>query len=569
MAYLLSDIFSSGYNNFGNLSPVKGNVPFGYYDSDPMFVSDAQNCTAFVAQRLGVGGMNNTNLYITDLTVYAAFEEAVTTYGNLVYQYKIRDNYINMEGSPTLPFINNSVTMITEYTLPQYLPNGIADIPTRGVYWSNSRTAAWTDIQYNSAFSRSVSDGLVYVISASLGDFITPDLKFIKSFTFASSFNSPSLGLVNLSTVVYNQFNRLAGPTSQSIDPLTSQVINHITSGSSHIYFFTNDNSVNGTNTGIFPLDNVNPNYAPIPTVYYQNNLEPALNGRLLNNNLTTITSRIAEGYAAEAGVGGQYDVRTGHINLETGVQDYDLKAWAAKSASLDSGDTIEVRRVFYEAPPAIVRYFDPYAGTGTGVQSLLESFGFGSYSPGVNFLLMPVYWDMLKIQAIEFNDQVRKSGYSFELTNNVLRVFPAPRDVGQGIRLYFEYVKMSDKNEIVTDERTNVVTDIMNVPYRNPIYMNINPVGRMWIFRYTLALCKEVEGHIRVQYSNVSIPYVGAPNGTELITDARAEKTDLITEIKEMLNETSRKGQLERKQQESAFTRDTLNQIPLPIYIL
>jgi hypothetical protein len=62
MAYLLSDIFSSGYNNFGNLSPVKGNVPFGYYDSDPMFVSDAQNCTAFVAQRLGVGGMNNTNL---------------------------------------------------------------------------------------------------------------------------------------------------------------------------------------------------------------------------------------------------------------------------------------------------------------------------------------------------------------------------------------------------------------------------------------------------------------------------------------------------------------------------
>jgi hypothetical protein len=34
------------------------------------------------------------------------------------------------------------------------------------------------------------------------------------------------------------------------------------------------------------------------------------------------------------------------------------------------------------------------------------------------------------------------------------------------------------------------------------------------------------------------------------------------------MLNETSRKGQLERKQQESQFQRDTLQQIPLPIYI-
>jgi hypothetical protein len=569
MANLLSQIFSTGYAGFNNLTPVKGNVPFGYYDSDPMFVADAQNCAAFVAQRLGVGGAQNTNLYITDLTVYAAFEEAVTTYGNLVYQYKIRDNYINMEGTPTLPFINNAVTMVTEYTLPQYLPNNIADIPTRGVYWSNSRNATWADIGFNSVFSRSIADGSVYVISASIGDFINPDIKFIKSFTFAQSFNSPTYGTVNLSTVVYNQFNKLAGPTSQSIDPNTNNIINTITSGSSHIYFFTNDSSVNGANATLFPRDTINPYYSPIPTVYYQNNLEPALNGKLLNNNLTTITSRIADSYAMEAGVGGSVPVEKGHITLIPGVQDYDLNSWAAASASLAPGDTIEIRRIFYEAPPAITRYFDPYAGTGTGAQSLLETFGFGSYSPGINFLLMPAYWDVLKIQAIEFNDQIRKSSYSFELTNNVLRIFPVPTNIGKRPQLWFEYVKMSDKNNITTDTRDNVVTDVMNVPYRNPIYTNINQPGRTWIFKYTLAICKEIEGQIRVQYSNVSLPYIGAPNGTELITDARAEKTDLITELKEMLNEVSRKGQLERKQQETQFTRDTLSQIPLPIYIL
>jgi hypothetical protein len=568
MANLLSSIFGPGYSNFANLSPVKGNVPFGFYDSDPMFAVDAQNCAAFVAQRLGVGGAGNTNLYITDLTVYAAFEEAVTTYGNLVYQYKIRDQYINMEGSPTLPFTNNSVTLVTEYTLPQYLPNNTADIPNRGVYWSNSRTATWSDIRYDTAFSRSVADGLVYVISASLGDFITPDLKFIKNFTFAGSFNSPSYGSVNLSTTVYNQFNELAGPTSQSIDPITHQTVYTITSGSSHIYFFTNDSTVNGTNSALFPSDGLSTN-SPIPTVYYQNNLEPALNGRLLNNNLTTITSRIADDYAAEAGVGGHYDVKKGSLPLVNNVQDYDLNAWAAASASLQPGDEIEIRRVFFDAPPAIVRYFDPYAGTGTGVQGLLESFGFGSYSPGINFMLMPVYWDIQKIQAIEFNDQVRKSSFTFELTNNVLRVFPMPNDVGQGMNLYFEYVTLSNKNKVIASEATSVVTDVMNVPYRNPIYSNINQVGRLWIFRYTLALCKEVEGHIRVQYSNISLPNIGAPNGTELITDARAEKADLINEVKEMLNEVSRKGQLERKQQEAQFTRDTMNQIPLPIYIL
>ncbi len=59
------------------------------------------------------------------------------------------------------------------------------------------------------------------------------------------------------------------------------------------------------------------------------------------------------------------------------------------------------MKRIFYESDPAIVRYFDPYAGTGTGVQGLLETFGFGSYSPGINFMLMPVYWDIILTQKM------------------------------------------------------------------------------------------------------------------------------------------------------------------------
>ena len=120
----------------------------------------------------------------------------------------------------------------------------------------------------------------------------------------------------------------------------------------------------------------------------------------------------------------------------------------------------------------------------------------------------------------------------------------------------------------LLRDKRKNVVTDIMNVPYRNPVYMNINTIGRMWIFKYTLALSREVEAHIRIQYSSTSIQGMGPINGSELITDARKEKEDLIIELKEMLNEVSRKSQLERKQQEAGFLKDTLASIPLPIYI-
>jgi hypothetical protein len=177
----------------------------------------------------------------------------------------------------------------------------------------------------------------------------------------------------------------------------------------------------------------------------------------------------------------------------------------------------------------------------------------------------MPISFDVLKTQAIEFNDQIRKAAYSFDLVDNQLRIFPIP---DRERLLRFEYVKISDKYTPVRDTRTNIVTDIMNTPFRNPIYSKINTIGRTWIFKYTLALSREIEAHIRIQFANVNVQGVGSLQGSELVADARTEKETLITELKEMLNETSRKGQLERKQLEAGFTRDTLQQIPLPIYI-
>jgi len=245
----------------------------------------------------------------------------------------------------------------------------------------------------------------------------------------------------------------------------------------------------------------------------------------------------------------------------------YDLNAWAAASASLETGDRIEVRQVFYQEPPAIVRYFDPYAGTGTGVQGLLETFGFGSYSPGVNFMLMPIYFDIQKIQAIEFNDQVRKSAYSFDLVNNQLRLFPVPTDDFGPTFLLFKYMKLSEKYlPTPADSRPNVVADVMSVPYRNPIYTDINQVGRSWVFRYALAICKEIEGQVRATFQGSNFGGL-IVNGSELLTDARAEKTELMTELKEYLEQTSRRSQLEKKQQESEFSRQTMGQVPLVIY--
>ena len=276
---------------------------------------------------------------------------------------------------------------------------------------------------------------------------------------------------------------------------------------------------------------------------------------------------QISKNYGTEAGVGGTITKHTGSINLEINKQNYDLDAWAAEQGITGS---IEIRKVFYEAPPAILRYFDPYAGTGTGIQSLMDAFDFGSYSPGINFLLMPASYDMLKIQAIEFNDQIRRSTYSFEIVNNKLKIFPVPKTTG---KLYFEYFKNSDRTDTTLNEAltgaSDIVTNVGEVPYSNPVYSDINSVGKQWIYRYTLALAREVLGYVRGKYSTVPIPGSEVTmNQGDLLTDARAEKEALLTNLREMLEQTSRTVQLERRKNENDYLRDTLISIPLTIYV-
>jgi hypothetical protein len=297
-------------------------------------------------------------------------------------------------------------------------------------------------------------------------------------------------------------------------------------------------------------------------------------NNKLVTPNLGT-TIRIAENYASEAGVGGYTTYYTGSLRLTASVQDYDLKAWAASQGI--SGSGIEIKKIFFEAPPAIVRYFDPYAGTGTGIQSLLETFGFGQFSPGINFLLMPIYFDVQKLQAIELNDQIRKSAFSFDLVNNNLRIFPIPGDRTDGAerKLFFHYIKKDERNDVTSatpnydSGSSTLVTNVSNVPYANPVFCEINSIGKQWIRQYALATVKEMLGYVRKKYATIPIPGAEVTlNGDDLLTDARAEKTALLEQLRAMLDITSRKTQLENQSMESDFMQKTLINVPLPIYI-
>jgi len=371
----------------GSATFSAGDTPFGFYDSDSDFQTDAVKVAKFCGTRLGYPLMD---VELQDQNFFACFEEAVTTYGNEVFQYKIRENYLSLEGSDSSVSANNKI-----------------------------------------------------------------------------------------------------------INPSLDRVVN------------------------------------------------------------------ISKNYGTEAEVGGLVTRHTGSLSVSMSKQEYDLDAWAT-AKGIDGG--IEIRRVFYEAPPAILRYFDPYAGTGTGVQSLMDAFDFGSYSPGVNFLLMPTSYDMLKTQAIEFNDQVRRSTYSFQIVNNKLTLFPIPKS---NYNLRFEYYKVTDKKSASYLDGTGLVNNVAEVPYDNPTYSTINSVGRQWIFRYTLALAKELLAYIRGKYQTVPVPGSEATlNQADLLSDARTEKTELLTNLREMLDQTSRQSQLERKAQEGENLSKTLKEVPMTIYV-
>jgi len=298
--------------------------------------------------------------------------------------------------------------------------------------------------------------------------------------------------------------------------------------------------------------------------------LEGNATGSNFNNQLITPnlggTINVSEQYGNETdGGGGDYELQRGTLDVTVGTQRYDLLS--SVSSSISGSEAVYMKRIYHYAPSAINRYFDPYAGTGTGIQSLMQTFGFGNYSPGVNFMLMPMYFDVLKLQAIELNDTIRKSGYHFTIeANRYLKLFPIPN---RNYTLHFDYVLKSVANNPIKNPATNLITDISNVPYTNPTYAYINQPGRQWIRKYTLALAKEMLGGIRGKYQSLPIPgETTTLDYARLLTEASAEKAALIEELRGLLDETTRLKQLERKNQEAQQTQETFYKVPYHIYI-
>jgi hypothetical protein len=275
---------------------------------------------------------------------------------------------------------------------------------------------------------------------------------------------------------------------------------------------------------------------------------------------------QLATEYGSETFTNGNVTFYSSSIDIKTDVQKYNLDK-LIRDVYKPTG-SIEIKKVHHYAPPASIRFYDPYLGN----QAMLDTFGFGAYSTGVSFMLMPMYADLLRIQAIEFNDLMRKSSYSFELINNEMRIFPRPvRD----FKLWIEYIVKEERanplkiKPISGSGVTGFVSDMSNAPYDFMVYSKINSVGKSWIYTYGLALAKEMLGYVRGKYGSIPIPNGETTlNAADLLSAASTEKQFLIEQLRTMLDTMTRSKLLEAKRAETEHLNVALNGTPLKIYI-
>jgi len=278
-------------------------------------------------------------------------------------------------------------------------------------------------------------------------------------------------------------------------------------------------------------------------------------------------TFLLSEQYGEAVNVGGGINMYTGSITLTGSKQTYNLET-ESNLRDAHTGSRLEIQKVFNQQPAAISKFYDPFAGTYDNIE-LLDSFGFGNVSPAVSYILRPISYDLARAGAIETNDLIRKSAYSFEIINNEMRIFPKPDSTDSGDKIYFHYYVKKDKQGVTRTYTNSKVSDPSNIPYKFITYQEINAAGRNWIRKYALALAKELLGIIRSKYASMPLPNGEVSlDGEGLKAEGREEKSLLLEELNNFLEAVSLSERSRQEQEQADAQQQVLNKAPLKIYI-
>lgn len=280
-------------------------------------------------------------------------------------------------------------------------------------------------------------------------------------------------------------------------------------------------------------------------------------------------TRGYSEGYATQIGVGKNAHQYSASIETQQERQDYNVQKALEDEANDHIPDSvldkqIIITEVFYKTPRASWRFYGYYGGL--NVVGNLHNYG--QYSDDSTFEIVPVWQN--KLQSIQYEDAIytRLSHFSYELMGDKIRIYPAPDSVGPD-RIWFRFRVPEDPwEEGEYESGVDGINNLNSAPFANIPFEKINAIGKQWIRRYALAVCKEMLGQVRGKFQNIPIPGESVTlNASDLLDQARTEKD----ELKEELNETLEKLTYDEMAQRESETADAIENVqrksPLPIY--
>lgn len=280
---------------------------------------------------------------------------------------------------------------------------------------------------------------------------------------------------------------------------------------------------------------------------------------------------RQAEPYAFEASVGGSYNSISGSIQLVAGIQDYDLYTELKEengdllfSSSLNTNQTrMKIQEVFHFNPQAAYRFFD----TTSAINYLNNEFSFESFTPETIFYVLPVFEDILRAGQMNVSHRVRRSNYYYKIIGTKIRIFPMPTGDQTNRKLWVRVGFSPDPlNPPFGDDTIIGVSNLSNIPFGNLEYSRVNSIGRQWVRQYTLALSTELLGLVRSKFTTVPIPNNSLTlNGTNLVTQGRDDKKDLVGKLREMLESLTYDKIIEMNASKAENIQKHLKTIPVP----
>lgn len=292
--------------------------------------------------------------------------------------------------------------------------------------------------------------------------------------------------------------------------------------------------------------------------------------------------TRYGDAFSIEGGFGGTQTIYSASFAITPEVQDYDLQTIIASASTnnIDSatGGTVPyagkvgskrvvIRKVFYRTPNSMWRFFGYYGG----LNAIGNLSSYGQYADDSTFEVIPTWHNKLQAMAYETAIYTRNSHFSYEIKNNKIRIYPNPPDIG----IDHFWVEFSITGEInpweasgSTNSQVNGVNNINTLPFPNVPYNSINSIGKQWIRRYALAICKEMLGHVRSKFSTLPIPGESVTlNGPALLTEAANEKKELKEELNKILDQLTYHKIAEIEGKKSDDMQKVSQKIPIYIY--